>query len=464
MKATRCFLLIIAIYLSFGGEVHAQYTGVRTDAPVEIVGSITETDLAQLGRITRDGRPSTCLSAPDAVLENSAFRRRDTHAMVNPYSETVCVKVEQDYTACGGTQTQSVAYSSFVPTAPQNNVIGDSGFSSIGKGSYSFTVGPNAGFAIGVNETEPGTGCALYKLKVTFMRNCRQPVTDLTNDGLADVTVYRASEQSGSTWYTLDSESGQPVIRTFGVEGDFPVGGNDYTGDGRTDYSVYRQTNKNWYYSTDSATPGTNFVSQPWGIANDRVVPGDFDGDGKNDVAIQRPSEGRFYILRSSDGVLETHQWGSSADVPVSGDFDGDGATDIAIVRNVGDDLHWWILKSNYRHGFHLAAHWGIVGDRVVPADYDGDGITDIAIYRRASGVFYVYRSTNGQMQVFDWGVEGDVPQPADYDGDKVADFAVYRPSNATWYIHNSGTGTTRIVNWGLTFDQPMTSPYMIQG
>jgi hypothetical protein len=463
MKVAGSFLFILIAYLSFAGEAMAQYACLRAENPVEIEGSITDGDMLQVGRITRDGKPSTCLQDGSAVLENSTWRRRDTHTLVNPYNETVCVRVEQDFTGCAGNQTQSVAYSTFQPLTPANNVLGDGGYSTIGKGSYSFSVGPNASFSIGVNELEPSTGCPLYKLKVTYLRNCRQAGTDMTNDGMADPTVFRSTAQGGF-WYTLDSETSQPIVRNFGLGNDFAVGGNDYTGDGRTDYSVYRQATKTWFYATDPDTPGTNFVGQPWGVAGDKVVPGDFDGDGKNDIAIFRQSEGRFYILRSSDGALQTHQWGSVGDIPVSGDFDGDTATDVAIVRHVGDNSHWWILKSNYRHGFHVAAHWGVRGDRYVPADYDGDGITDLAIFRNDPGVFYVFRSSNHQMEVFDWGTSGDVPQPADYDGDKKADYAIFRPSNGTWYIHNSGTGTGRVVNWGLAFDQPMTSPYFIQG
>ena len=440
----------------------AQYSCVRAADPVLIEGSITGDDLAQLGRITRDGKPSSC-AGDTANLENSTFLRRDTHNFVNPYNETVCVRVEQDYTGCAGNQTQSVAYSTFNPLAPATNVIGDAGYSTINKGSYSFSVGPNAAFTIGVNEIEQSTGCPLYKLKVTYLRNCRQAGTDLTNDGRADITVYRTTPV-GATWYSLDSETDQAVIRNFGNQGDIPTGGNDYTGDGKYDLSVYRGLTNTWFYATNPDAPGTNFVASPWGVTGDKVVPGDFDGDGKNDIAVFRPSEGKFYILRSVDGALQTMQWGGLNDNPISGDFDGDTVTDIAIERQNGGGKFWWILKSNYGYGFHQVVHWGITFDRPVPGDYDGDSISDVAVFRPSTGIFYVLRSSDQQMHAFKWGVDGDVPQPADYDGDLKQDFAVYRPSNATWYIHNSGTGTSRAVNWGLQFDQPMTTAYRILG
>jgi hypothetical protein len=45
-------------------------------------------------------------------------------------------------------------------------------------------------------------------------------------------------------------------------------------------------------------------------------VPLDYDGDGKTDVAVFRPSDGVWYILHSSGGFYGV-QWGNSDDVPI---------------------------------------------------------------------------------------------------------------------------------------------------
>ena len=441
-------------------SVDAQYVCQREPNPIMIQGSINAGDVQQAGRLTRDGKPSSC-TGDTFTFENNDILRRDSHNFTNPFNETVCVKVEMDFTGCAGNQAQSAAYSTFNPGNPALGVIGDSGYSTINKGSYSFSVGPNSNFTVVVHEVEPGTGCPLYKLKITYLRNCRQAGFDRTNDGKADVTVYRPS--SVSQWYSIDSETNEQIARNFGTVGDLVIGGGDYTGDGKSDVSVYRPSTSNYIYGTSQETPGQNFSATVWGTSGDRAVPGDFDGDGKNDVAVWRPSNGDFYVLRSSDGGFQAVHWGQTNDIPVFGDFDGDTVTDFAVVRQTNGGSIWLILKSNYGYGFNQITQWGLPTDKLVPGDYDGDSITDLAVWRPSNGTFYIRRSSDLTLQAFRWGQEGDTPQPADYDGDKIHDYAVWRPSNGFWYINNSETGTNRLINWGKQGDQPIASAYRIQ-
>jgi hypothetical protein len=133
-----------------------------------LTGSIAGGDASQTGRIVRDGHEHGC-ETPTAMpgLQNATPVAADVFILQNNHSETRCIVVEGDFSGCAGKSTQVNAYSSYDAANPATNVIGGTGFSTIGKATYGFQVAANAAFTLVVHETVAAAGCPAYSIKVT---------------------------------------------------------------------------------------------------------------------------------------------------------------------------------------------------------------------------------------------------------------------------------------------------------
>ncbi len=228
----------------------------------------------------------------------------------------------------------------------------------------------------------------------------------------------------------------------------------DFDGDNKTDYAVVRNSGGtlNWYLQHSTA----GFAAQPWGTTGDLLTPADYDGDGKCDVAVWRA--GIFYILKSSDGTLQSAAFGQAGDYPrITQDFDGDGKADPAVTRNVSGSWVWYIQRSTA--GFTAVQFGSHATDIPIRGDFDGDHKADISVYRTDSGggpqnTFYVLRSSDGGVSAQTFGrFSTDFITPADFDGDGKTDYAVYRGvlpgDNGAWYWLNSSDGSFHSVLFG---------------
>jgi hypothetical protein len=275
---------------------------------------------------------------------------------------------------------------------------------------------------------------------------------DFDGDMKTDLSVFRPSENN---WYILNSQSNTGTVRGWGNSQTDTIVPADYDGDGRTDIAVWRGFEGQWYII--QSMTGTGRVDDT-GNPGDIPVPADYDLDGKADIAVWRESTGAWYIRQSSQGgnYKPVVFWGAPGDKAVPGDYDGDGRADIAVWRP--SEGNWYIINS--QTGVGSVQGWGASGDKPVPADYDGDGRTDLAVYRPSEGNWYIRNSANGSVRVQGWGAPGDVLVPGDYDNDGRTDLAVFRPSEGNWYVLNSG-GTVTVRNWGGGSDLPVPAAYI---
>jgi uncharacterized delta-60 repeat protein len=216
----------------------------------------------------------------------------------------------------------------------------------------------------------------------------------------------------------------------------------DFDGDGKADQTVFRPSDHVWYLLRS----GSGFTAAQFGVSTDKITPADFDGDGKTDIAVFR--DGIWYWLNSSNNSFNAFQFGQAGDIPVSADYTGDGRAEMAVYR-AGIWYTWNLANSQFN-----TVQFGISTDKPVPADFDADGKTDFAVYR--DGVWYMLGSTVG-FSVVQFGIASDKPTVGDFDGDSKADQAVYR--SGVWYVLGSTQGFYA-VQFGIASDIPTAADY----
>ncbi len=312
----------------------------------------------------------------------------------------------------------------------------------------------NASAVLVIDENDPGEGTVI-PASGSLARVAATTQTSGSGDGWSSLSIQIPDSPLvvGKTyfarWYINDAASanGFSVSQAAKFTIFAPTSVNskakfdDFDGDGKTDISVFRPSEGVWFILRSN---NDTFQAEQFGIASDKLVPADYDGDGRTDVAVFR--DGEWYLDRSRDGFL-AFNFGLSGDIPQPGDYDGDGITDLAVFRP--SDGTWYLQQS--RDGFS-AIQFGIASDRPAAADFDGDGKTDPTVYR--GGVWYSLQSADG-FRAVQFGLASDKPVLGDYDGDGKADTAVWRPADGTWYILNSTDGSFHAANFGLPTDIP---------
>ncbi|MEU3898481.1 trypsin-like serine protease [Streptomyces sp. NPDC045251] len=385
----------------------------------------------------------------------------------------------------------------------------------------------------GVDSAE-GTPSSAVAARVDDIRDwvtgnaVRTPAADFDGDGRSDVGVlYDSGQRSDGAnrtalWSFTSSGSGfgGPVR-----EWDSATGGSwswsrskafsgDFNGDGRSDVGVLYDygteadgTNHTGLWTLTSNGSGFGKPVKVWDNVTDdgpswdwdrsKVVSGDFDGDGRDDVGVLYDNGQR------SDGANHTTLWtftssgtdfggpvrkwdsatgGSwswSYSKPFAGDFDGDGRSDVGVLYDYGPEANGvnrtglWTLTSNGSGFGKPVKLWDNVTDdgpswdwdrsKVVSGDFTGDGRSDVGVLynngQRSDGAnhttLWTFTSSGtdfgGPVRKWDsatggsWSWNNSKPFTGDFDGDGRSDVGVL------YDYGRQDDGTNRTGLWTLT-------------
>jgi len=301
---------------------------------------------------------------------------------------------------------------------------------------------------------------------------------DLNGDGIPDLAILSDSGVAvllGNGDGTFTPAAGSPIAVGSNNSDTTSIAVGDFNNDGHPDLVI---TNISWTDSGEQGTvilllgkgdgTFTAAAKSPFAAGNylQFAAVGDFNGDGSADLAVVNGYGGNDVIILLGNGAGGFTQASNSPTVgnspvyAVTGDFNGDGKTDLAVANQ--NDATVSILLGNGSGGFTQATGSPIsVGygpTSIAVGDLNGDGKLDLAVADSGSTSVAILLGNNDgtfAAPTSSWIALSNPPQSiviGDFNGDGNADLAA---------ALNGYPGSVAILLGGGqgTFTQPGNSP-----
>ncbi|MDQ3510404.1 MAG: FG-GAP-like repeat-containing protein [Pseudomonadota bacterium] len=255
-----------------------------------------------------------------------------------------------------------------------------------------------------------------------------------------------------------------------------PVAGvrarHDISGDGRADLLLYRPSDGRLLPWLSNGAPG--FLPEPSILVGGEfrvIATGDFNGDGKMDLIWSRPAGDMQYWHGDGQGFAQRQfftTFPAGWTLVGTGDVDGDGKKDLVWHRARDGLLAYWIMNGPQitRHGaVSVGGTWRVIA----VDDFNGDGKADL-LWNRTQGDMQYWEGDGasfGKRQFFTTYPEGwTLLATGDVDGDAKADLLWHRAKDSllAYWVMSGPVITRHGAASGLSFSQSFAGDFNADG
>jgi len=330
------------------------------------------------------------------------------------------------------------------PISSPSNTLVFNALPTSGGGGGTTTPPPATDPPPSTNSGDPGTqpGTTPPHVGVRF---------DFTGDGVSDLLVH---SQNGDL--TVWQMHGTQVVSHLGLA-QLPAPWRleepgDFDGDGTTDL-LWRNTNTGqlivWLVRAGVVATGAGLdlpdITKDWTV----VARGDFDGDGRDDIALAHPQQNLVDLVHLNGSQVVSRETrtapGARWHLLAAPDADGDGIPEI-LWENL--DTHALAIESVSAPGQAVAlaspsGDWRVLG----AGDLDGDGRDDLLVQQTGNRVVMAWLLDGNRVTPSGWQALPDKSSSfrglGDFDGDGIADAFWYHPGGEVeiWVSTQDGVG-----------------------